>query len=180
MSETCRETTDLLPLFFDGELDAHQMRQIALHTARCRECENEIRELEQLHDALSASISARVDQMDLSSLWPSIERQLPRARAKSSLVARWRELWDAPAQGWWVGVPAVATAAAVAALAFALFSRTQPTVAPDAEQVATVDYANSIEQIDSDLDSVAVFHDPDTRTTLLWVSDTGPVTEDLQ
>lgn len=178
MSQTCRETTNLLPLFFDGELDAHQMRAVALHAARCAECEGEIRELEELHEAISSSISARVDEMDLSSLWPAIERRLP--TAKPSLWARWREFWEAPAQGWWIGVPAMATAAVVAGLAFLLFSRSQPNVAPDAEQVATVDYSNSIERLDSDLDSVAVFHDPDTRTTLLWVSDTGPVSEDLQ
>src|SRR5690349_3632129 len=97
----CREATNLLLLFFDGE-----------------------------HDALTAEISARLDALDLSSLWPAIEKQLPATRP--SRWRQWRELWQAPTQRWWVGVPAFAAAAAVAVAAFVMFSRSAPNAAPDA------------------------------------------------
>ena len=45
---TCREASNLLARFFDGELDAHQMRAVALHSTRCGTCETALRQLERL------------------------------------------------------------------------------------------------------------------------------------
>lgn len=180
----CRDATELLPSYFDNELEAHQMQAVATHAAGCDRCERELRDFKEIQNLLSSSIVAQVERLDLSSLWPAIEQRLPSPRA--SRLQRWRAFWQTPADGWWIGAPAFAAAAAAVALAFYLFSGAQPSAAPGGNEVASMDYANSldyvnsIERLDSDLDSVAVFHDPETRATLLWASDSGPVTEDLQ
>ncbi len=76
-------------------------------------------------------------------------------------------------------LPAFAAAAVIAALVLLLFGRTpQPNIRPEASQVAAVDNATSIESLETDLDSVAVINDPETRTTVLWVNDTGTGGED--
>lgn len=174
----CREAADLLPLLFDGELEARQAGQVERHAGECTACRQELADLRELHVTLSQSISARVDQMDLSTLWPAVAKQLPKSKPK--LLERWQSRWQEFAAGLQLGIPAVAAAAAVAALAYVFAVQSKPTVVPGAQQVATVDYANSIEQLESPLSSVAVFHDPDTRSTLLWVGDTGPTSEDFQ
>ena len=61
----CRETRPLLPLFFDGELEARQMRAVALHSTRCIDCEGELRQLERLQDVV-ASVSPR---SSMTSIW---------------------------------------------------------------------------------------------------------------
>src|SRR5437867_1429495 len=116
---TCREALNLLPLFFDGELDARQMRAVALHGTRCSACEVELHDLERLQEIVSDSISAVVDEIDLSGFWPAIERQLGTVRPSrwQRARARWRE----GEYRWAVRLPAFAAAAAVVILALLLF-----------------------------------------------------------
>jgi hypothetical protein len=73
---TCREARPLLPLFFDGELEARQMRAVALHSTRCSECEHELRELEHLQEAISAHVSSLVDTIDVSQVWAGVAPRL--------------------------------------------------------------------------------------------------------
>jgi anti-sigma-K factor RskA len=166
---TCREVLNLLPLFFDGELDPRQMRTVAIHSTRCVACETALREIERLQELINSSVSAKVDEIDLSSLWCTIERQLGTHRL--SWWQRLRHRWE-DRDPWSLGVPAFAAAAAIAVLAFLFFVRApQPAaVPPAAPQVAVVDNTASIDELATDGDA-AMFNDPETRTTVLWVSD---------
>ena len=163
---TCREVSNLLPPFFDGELDARQMRAVALHTTRCPLCETALRELERLQEAISTTINAHLDEVDLSSLWPAVERQLGTHQISwwQRLRARWQNL-----EPWDLRVPVLA-AAALAVLALLLFARAQPAAGPPAApQLAEMDSAATIEKLDTDAESVEVVNDPETP--VLWVSD---------
>jgi len=166
---TCRETLNLLPLFFDGELEPRQMRAVAMHSTRCAPCEAALREIERLQEVVSSTLNTRVDEIDLSGLWTAIE---PRLRARQlSWWERVRAHWQDPSP-WELRLPAFAAAAAIAVLAFLFFARPpQPAVTePAAPQVAAVDNAASIDSLEADSD-VTVLNDPETRTTVLWVSD---------
>ena len=167
---TCREATTLLPLFVDGELDPRQMRALALHSSRCASCETELRAVERLQEAVNDLITTRVDALDLSSFWSSIEPRLGRLRVPRT--ERFRLWWEERREAWAVRIPALAAAAVIAAIAFGLWWR-QPQLStqPGAPVVAAVDNAAMIDSLDTDMDSVAVFSDPETRTTVLWVSD---------
>ena len=169
---TCREALNLLPLFFDGELDAHQMRAVALHSTRCGSCEDQLRRMERVQELVGTQVSAAVDEIDFGALWRGIDQSLGTARV--SWWTRARAWWSEGEHGWMIRVPAFAAAAAVAVLAFLLFTRAPQTTQPDASQVASVDNAASIESLDSDVDAVTVLNDPETRTTVLWVSDDTP------
>lgn len=170
---TCREALNLLPLFFDGELDAHQMRAVALHSTRCGSCEDELRGMERMQEMIGAQLNAAVDEVDFSAFWGGIDRRLGTARV--SWWARIQAWWSEGGHGWMIRVPAFAAAAAIAILGFLLLTRApQPTTQPDASQVASVDNAASIDSLESDVDAVTVLNDPETRTTVLWVSDDSP------
>ena len=174
---TCREAENLLPVFFDGELDARQMRAVALHSARCAACELELRHLERAQELVSDTVHAAVDEMDFSQFWPGIAAQLtPAPQPSWSRVQAW---WRDAERRWMVRVPAFAAAAAIALPDFLMLVRTQPSTRPDAPQVAAVDNAASIESLDTDMDSVAVLNDPETRTTVLWVNDDAPMNGDV-
>jgi hypothetical protein len=174
---TCREAVNLLPLFFDGELDAHQMRAVALHSTRCGSCEDELRHMERVQDLVSSQVNSAVDEVDFSVLWRGIDQRLSTVRV--SWRARARAWWNEGEHAWMIKVPALATAAAAVVLGFLLWARTpQPTTQPDASQVASVDNAASIESLVSDVDAVTVLNDPETRTTVLWVSEDTPAAGD--
>lgn len=170
---TCRDASNLLPLFFDGELDANQMRAVALHSTRCESCEDELRRLEQVQEMISTQVNATVDEVDFGALWRGIDERLGTVRM--SWWTRARAWWDEGEHGWMIKMPAFAAAAAVAVLGFWLWTRTpQSTSQPDVAQVASVDNAASIDSLESDVDAVTVVNDPETRTTVLWVSDDPP------
>lgn len=170
---TCREARPLLPLFFDGELEARQMRAVALHSTRCPECECELRELEHLQESISLHINAQVDTVDLGQVWAGVAPRL--AGRAPSWGERWASWWDESRAGWRVRGPAFAGLAAAALLALVVVQRGGEMV-PAVKQVATargpkIDNSAKLDSMQSSVDSVALVTEPETNTTMLWIMD---------
>lgn len=164
----CRDTRPLLPLFFDGELEARQMRAVALHSTRCPDCEGELRQLEHLQDAVASHITAVIDDLDISQVWSGIAPRL--AARVPSLRDRLRAWWDERDLGWMVRGPVFAAAAAAIMLAFAVWLRwDNPTLTH--EIASRIDNSAVLDSVQSSVDSVALVTDAETNTTLLWVMD---------
>jgi len=163
----CRETRPLLPLFFDGELEARQMRAVALHSTRCPDCEDELRSFERVQEVVSAHVSAMVEEVDLSQIWSGIA---PRLQSRApSLVQRLRAWWDERELGWLMRGPAFAAIAGLTLLALVVWQRNEtPSVQPIAGRV---DNSAVLDSVQSSVDSVALVTEPETNTTLLWVMD---------
>lgn len=183
MTTTCRETRPLLPLFFDGELEARQMRAVALHSTRCPDCEHDLRELEHLQDALAAHVGALVDGIDLNQVWAAVE---PRLRGSApSLAERWRTWWEEHGAGWRLRGPAFGGLLAAAALALVILQPgdggpAAPVVArPAADKI---DNSAKVDSMQSSVDSVALVTDAETNTTLLWIMDdaVGTIDHDVE
>jgi len=168
---TCREAANLLALFFDGELDARQMRAVALHSTRCSTCEQDLRQLERMQDLINENVTGAVDAIDFSTFWSAVEDRLPAVRTPWRVGLR--DWWtNGSDHRWLVRFPAFAAAMAIAVLALYLLTHaTQPSVEPAAPQVAAADNPTTIDSLDTDVDSVAVVSDPETRTMVLWVND---------
>jgi anti-sigma factor RsiW len=168
----CRETRPLLPLFFDGELEARQMRAVALHSTRCPDCESELRHFERLQDAVATHISSMIDDIDLGRIWAGVS---PRLESRTpSLARRLRGWWEELELGWSVRGPAFAAVAAVLLLTFALWQRDGNTAGPElASRPAASEVDNSavLDSVQSSVDSVALVTDAETNTTLLWIMD---------
>ena len=168
---TCRENRPLLPLFFDGELEARQMRAVALHSTRCAECEQELRALEHLQEAVATHIAALVDEIDLSRVWAGVAPRITVRRLS------WRERWqswrDAGAFGWGVRGPAFAAVAVIGLLALVAIQEDEaPTIAGAAKRaIAKIDNSAKLDSMQSSVGSVAVVTDAETNTTLLWIMD---------
>jgi anti-sigma factor RsiW len=170
---TCREARPLLPLFFDGELEARQMRAVALHSTRCPACERELRELEHLQDAVATHLHALVDTTDMSQIWAGVAPRL--VRRAPSWTERWRAWWEESHPGWRVGGPALAALAAVAVLAVSLVQWSEEaTRAPGrvaSTQRVKIDNSAKLDSMQSSVDSVALVTEPETNTTMLWIMD---------
>ncbi|MEO8602162.1 MAG: zf-HC2 domain-containing protein [bacterium] len=166
---TCRETRPLLPLFFDGELEARQMRSVALHSTRCTACEEELRELEHLQEAVVSHISALVDEVDLSQVWAGVA---PRLSAQTpSWPSRVRGWLEEHRPGWGVRGPAFAALAVAALLTLVLVQPATQSPEPIAAPVAKIDNSAKLDSMQSSVDSVALVTEAETNTTLLWIMD---------
>ncbi len=165
---SCRETRPLLPLFFDGELEARQMRAVALHSTRCPDCEDELRHLERLQDAVASHVAAVIDDLDMGQIWTGIAPRL--AARVPSLSDRLRAWWQEREFGWVVRGPVFAAVAAAIGLAFAAWLRGD-NGALRREIASRIDNTAVMESVQSSVDSVALVTDAETDTTLLWVMD---------
>lgn len=163
----CRETRPLLPLFFDGELEARQMRAVALHSTRCPDCEDELRHFEHLQEAISSHIAVMVDEVDLGQVWAGVAPRL--ASRAPSPTRRLRAWWDERQFGWMMRGPAFAAAAAAILLTLALWQRDE--AAPGPPIAKHVDNSAVLDSVQSSVDSVALVTDAETNTTLLWIMD---------
>jgi anti-sigma factor RsiW len=162
----CREAHPLLPLFFDGELDARQLRGVALHSTRCPSCEQELQQLERIQDLVVNAVTVRADEVDLSGLWSGIE---PRINVvPPSWMVRARSWWETHQYDWTWPASALAALGAAALLAFALSPAAKDARPP---QIAGVDNSANLDVVESHVDSMALLSEPETNTMVLWISD---------
>ena len=171
---TCREARPLLPLFFDGELEARQMRAVALHSTRCPDCEHELRELEHLQEAVVLHIGNLIDDIDVSQVWAGVAPRL--AGRAPSWTERWTAWWEEVRIGWRVRGPAFAGAVAAALLVLVVLQRGSEMTpiaspAPKVRAMAKIDNSAKVDSMQSSVDSVALVTEPETNTTMLWIMD---------
>ena len=162
----CREAHPLLPLFFDGELDARQLRGVALHSTRCPGCEQELQQLERIQDLIVDSVTARTDEVDLGGLWSSIEPRV--AVAPTPWTVRLRFWWEMRNGERRWPAPALVALAAAGLLAFALWPATN---GASRREVAGVDNSATLDVVESHVGSMALLSEPETNTMVLWISD---------
>jgi hypothetical protein len=167
----CRESRPLLPLFLDGELESRQMRAVALHSTRCSQCEDELRGMERLQDAIAAQISAEIEQIDLSRVWSAVAPRL--GSVSPTWQQRWEEWSDSIREGWRNWAPVSAAVAAAGVLAILLWQGNGSTT-PKGDGDSSV----IVESVRSSVGSLALVSEPKTDTMLMWITDDGAVTVD--
>jgi hypothetical protein len=163
----CRESRPLLPLFLDGELDARQMREVALHSTRCGECEHELRGMERLQEVVSTRIQSQVAEIDLSRIWAGVAPRLE--TVKRPWYETLRERWEDLSPRWQTLAP-ISAAAAVAGLVAVLFWQSQQTPV-EGTPWATADNSAIVDSVQSNVQNVAFLREPETNTMVLWITD---------
>jgi len=167
----CRETLPLLPLFLDGELDARQMREVALHSTRCPTCEQELQGIERVQDLVAEQVNSAVEEIDTDDIWSSIA---PRIEAVSRpWTARIMDWWEAGEARWLVRAPLYAGVAAALVLAALYWQPRDGGEQQIAE--AVVDNSVIIDSVRSDVGSLALVSEPETNTMVLWVTEDSPM-----
>lgn len=165
----CPDFQKRLDLFLDGEVDGRTMRELALHVSRCVDCEAELRRAETLQQLLADSVQAEVECVEPRELWGSISSKLSSARP--SLAERVRGRWGLRSAAGSHPYPLSLAASLIALLlvAGALWSgRSNPPPMRAADNHAQID------RLDSNAPDVAVWSEPEERTTAIWVASFEP------
>lgn len=156
---TCDQVERQLDAFMDAELPGPTLLAIARHAGACPTCEDAVRELAALHEAVDSTVRTDGERLDLSGVWPAVAARVARVDARRAWTRRAR---TAPLWG-----------GAVAAAAAALFWL--QSVPPQTTRVATPARPNSavIERLDSDAVRFELRRERKLGTTLIMVSAPG-------
>lgn len=178
----CDEIGLLLGAFDDGELEPHEMQEVARHLAQCAACERELAQNVALGRRLRDSLGtpaldgfAEAVQMRLRELVPPLHVRIAR-RLEAS-----RERIAAALA---ISAAGLATAALTAVLVTPYASRLvarnapPPTASAPAESTGSESAANAdhgsraiISRLETNSPSVAVWSEPDDETTVIWIPD---------
>ena len=154
----CGEVAGLIDAFVDAELPASMLLAVARHAGGCTACDAAVRELTALREAVERSVASEADALDLSRVWPAVNRAIDRGDTRAAWRGRLRT------------VPAWGIALALAASAV-LWLRSS---GPEPARVAARPRPNQtvIERIDSS-GHFELRRERKNGTTLIMVSADG-------
>ncbi len=180
----CNQISPMLGAFEDGELEPHEMHEVARHLAQCKACEGELAE----NAALGRHLRAVAVEPALDGFADAVQKRL--AALTPPIYVRARRYFETAREQLNTAFALTAAALATAALtvviltpyAYRLASRgSRATPAATLASVesragsefaeATVDSHTVISSLESHVPSVAVWSEPETQTTVIWVSD---------
>jgi anti-sigma factor RsiW len=165
---TCQEATQLIPLFFDGELESHRMREVALHVTQCTSCKGILSDLTKLQRLVAGAIMVQVEEIDPSYVWQQVAEQidhLPLPWSTRSLVW-WRETFF-----WKGGISVWASAtAALMLVAFLWWGGEESTEPP---RMVARNQAQ-VEVLSTSMPAIAMWSEQRDGTTVIWVADEEP------
>ena len=187
----CTEINLMLGAFEDGELEPHEMQDVAHHLARCEACTGMLEELSSIGRELRSMITMPPLENFASSVLERIER-LPvpiGLRVRRFLGRVGDEINAGLGMGAAVAVAAMLTALLVTPYARQMIARefggaarsresqraaTAPQPAePIPQEVAELasDSHVVISRLEAEMPSVAVWSEPQTDTTVIWLPD---------
>jgi anti-sigma factor RsiW len=160
---TCTDVAQRLDAFIDTELPSSELLEVARHAAACTSCDEAVRELAQVRDAVADTLRAEVETLDLSRVWPTVAVAVDRVNARRAWVRRLRS------------TPVWATALAAAASVALWFHGPQvapvASVAPIATRTAAAERRPPnwafIDRLAGK--QLAVRREPKAGTTIIWV-----------
>ena len=197
---SCDQVTLLIGPFDDGELEPHEMEEIAFHVVTCAECKAILED----YRRLGVSLRDAVVQPALDGFVDAVRTQIAvlptplRIRIARSMAWISDGFGAAMLTGAAAAVAAILTFIAVGPSVSRLVSRAQhrdtsmttavvqsppPEIASandprrlvhQAERVAADDSKTLVEQIEADSPSVALWNEPRTDTTVIWVPNQQP------
>ena len=197
---SCDQVKLLIGPFDDGELEPHEMEEIAFHLVACSECKAILED----YRALGVSLRDAVVQPAVDGFVEAVQSRIANLPTPwRGRIARYLEWIN---EGFGAALLTGAAAAVAAILTFiavgpsvsrlvsyAQHGDTPTTAAPDqsprpeiasaddpstlvhqAERVAADESQTLVEQIEADGPSVALWNEPRTDTTVIWVPNQQP------
>jgi anti-sigma factor RsiW len=157
---TCTDVETLLDAFVDAELPGPMLLAVARHAGTCVACDQAVRQLTALHEAVEQTVGKDAESLDLSGVWPGVERRIARVEERRTWARRARSL---PAWG------AIAAMAAGAALWL------RPVPDPPRQEAKSRPNFTVVERLNAAGNPVALRRERKNGTTLIMVSaaDTG-------
>lgn len=191
----CSEIRPLLSAFGDGELEPAELLRVARHVAQCPDCEREAADFSAVGIHLREAHEAAVSSIPLAGFAAAVQTRLEHLRPSLwSRLGQWLESVDERVSATLSLTSAAIAIAALTAIIFTPYARqytagheaqvatraaTPPAVAPSrlAETVApnektlVEDSRAIISRLESKNPAVAVWSEPRTDTTVIWLPD---------
>ena len=155
--ETIRETVGAL---LDGELAASEAEATRLHVETCDLCGEERRRLERLHFTLRTVLKADASKLTFNPFWQGVQQRIAQKSSWHDRAGDWiRGIFTAQRLAW--AVPAVIVIV-LAGLSIDWFL-------PGAKIGTQRDNFATVESIDAYGRNVALLHEGETNTTVIWL-----------
>jgi|GEM_PF-5790863 len=102
---TCSHADRLIPLLHDNELQSPLRREMVAHMATCVTCARTFSLLEREQELFTQAIEERVDSIDFSGFWQTVEAKLSEPTPSWAIRLRlwyesWRPAWAFPVPAW--------------------------------------------------------------------------------
>ncbi|HTW88222.1 MAG TPA: zf-HC2 domain-containing protein [Candidatus Binataceae bacterium] len=194
----CSEIRPLLSAFGDGELEPPELLKVARHVAECPDCEQEAADFSALGINLRDAHEAAVSSIPLAGFTAAVQARLEHLRPSLwSRLWHWLESVDERVSATLSLSSAAIAIAALTAIIFTPYARQYKaahglqvatrapispavvpsqlaeTVAPD-ERTLVEDSHAIISRLESKNPAVAVWSEPRTDTTVIWLPDQHP------
>ncbi len=187
----CSEIRPLLSAFGDGELEPPELLKVARHLAGCPDCEREAADFSALGAGLRDSYEAALNAIPLDGFAEAVQARIVQLRP--SFVARFQR-WLASLDDQFSPALSFASAAVAVAVLTAIvltpyvrdyMSGRNPQIAANAyhhlnaitqeprlpEKMLAEDSRAVISKLESENPAVAVWSEPHTDTTVIWLPD---------
>ena len=185
----CGEIQPLLSGFEDGELEPHEMHEVARHLASCTDCEAALNDFASIGRRLRDSVT----QPSLEGFTAAVQARL--AELPVPVRTRIQRALDSISERWIAGLTLSSAALALGAWAAILFlpaarqlltaadlARNSPSATSNEvvaqSSVPEEQTVNSegggqivISRLETENPSVAVWNEPDSKTTVIWMPD---------
>jgi hypothetical protein len=168
--ETLRETVGP---WLDGELGDAQAETTRLHVEACAVCGEERRQLELLHSTLHTVLQAETSKLEFRPFWQGLQQRITQKSSWYDEIGDWiHGTFTAPRLAW--AVPAV--------IVIVLAGLSIDSLIPAAKIGLQKDNFATVESIDAYGRNVALLHEGETNTTVIWLyqpqeSENEPSTE---
>src|SRR5262245_13499953 len=92
---TCADVEELRDAFVDAELPGPMLLAVARHAGGCAACDDALRELGALREAVAETMRQEASDLDISGLWPRVEHGIARTerrrvwRDRARMVRGW-------------------------------------------------------------------------------------------
>ena len=173
---TCGDVTERIDAFIDGELEPSVSVEVARHLGQCAPCDETMRAFLEVRDAIVAESDRAVSTLDLSTVWPAIDRDLTRVAEQVAWRARVAQRRR--------GLPRGLAWGAVAALAAGMALFLRPVDGPRPRGVAfssppgtTVAKVSTAKRLPNHVlidrlagKDIALRREPKSGTTMIWVN----------
>ena len=156
----CENTRETLGAWLDGELVAAQAEATRLHLEACAACREEQQKLEHLQFTMRTVLNSGGSKLQFDPFWQGVQRRIAQKSYWYDELGVWiRGTFTAPRLAW--AIPAV--------IVIVLAGSSIDSFFPDAKIGAQPDNLATVESIDAYGRNVALLHESETNTTMIWL-----------
>ena len=156
----CETTREILGAWLDGELVQAQAEACRLHVDACAACREERHKLERLHSTMQTVLSSSASKVQFDPFWQGVQQRIAQQSKWYDELGDWiRGIFTAPRLAW--AVPAV--------IVIVLAGLSIDSFLPNAKLGMQPDNLATVESIDAYGRNVALLHEGETNTTVIWL-----------